>query len=87
MCDTFKPNGLRVLGKGGKNKGSKTINVEKNKNNAGKEIRGGKRHHCLSEVMCPGSLNVDLIFVLNTMYIFGFHPLFCSEKATFSPQE
>jgi len=74
------------LGKGGKNEGSKTINVEK-KSTQEKEIHGGKRHHCLSEIMCPGSLNVDLIFVLNTVYISDFQPLICSEKATFSPQE
>jgi len=42
MCDTFKPNGLRVLGKGGKNKGSKTINVEKTKTTQEKKYVGEK---------------------------------------------
>jgi len=58
MCDTFKPNGLRVLGKGGKNKGSKTINVEKTKTTQEKKYVGEKDTIVFPKIMCPGSLNV-----------------------------
>jgi len=37
------------------------------------------------KVMCPGSLNVDLIFVLNTMYIFDFHSFILFRESNILP--
>jgi len=73
------------LGKGGKNKGSKTINVEKTKTTQEKKYVGEKDTIAFPKIMCPGSLNVDLIFVLNTIYIL-FSPFFYPRKQHSPPK-